>query len=731
MPTKGIVDTAMLDGLLATADKYRSNDLSTHWKEGLALAEKVILLTNTPGLKGFQNVAKFQQSWFLIKMGNIAEGTTIIKKLAEQYHKENKPLDEAVAWGNLGDYLDDGLGGNTIERLACFSKAELIYQSRGRQKDAIIMLKNKADVYLVSGQIDTANKILLSVLDRYKAISFKNLHYTYDLLSAIARIRGDINKQVYYQLEGIKSMEAAKDFEYAIDFYGRIAHLYLKLNKNTLAEVYFKKSLAAKTSRYYDYHFANEVALYSQCLMNQNKNKEALQLLKTSKMKTPPSGFNRIQILSAYGRYYLNTGQAYTGLQYFKKAAQVADSSLDNKLIRYEGYFLFMTKTCQVFIDLKKFQLAERYLKKLTTGQNNLLDPVDIKNYEYERFVLDSASRNYQSALVHFQKQISIRDSLFNIDKTRKIDSMQYAFESRQKDIDLADKSKNIFALTAISDLQKVKIKQTKTIQTSIIFGTAVLLLVSLLLYRRYKIQVRSNRLLQKQRVEISSQNVSLQSLNTKQQALLTEKEWLVKEIHHRVKNNLQVVKSLLSSHTIYLKEQAAIDAVAESQHRIQAMSLIHQKLYNRGNITDVYMPEYVGDLVDYLTDSFETSKNVIIKLQIDKIRLDVASAVPVGLILNELITNAFKHAFPFKENDLLSIQLTQEKEVIILKIIDNGKGFPKNFNAEFNNSFGMTLIKGMAEDLEGSIQIEDKNGIHAKLVFVNSAFKQVTEPTA
>ena len=127
---------------------------------------------------------------------------------------------------------------------------------------------------------------------------------------------------------------------------------------------------------------------------------------------------------------------------------------------------------------------------------------------------------------------------------------------------------------------------------------------------------------------------------------LLKDKEWLIKEVHHRVKNNLQMVISLLNSQSIYLNDEAAVVAIQESQRRMHAMSLIHQKLYQSENVGVIDMRAYINEFISYLKDIFETGSSIRFEQDVDPIKLDVGQAVPVGLILNEVITNSIKYAF-------------------------------------------------------------------------------------
>jgi two-component sensor histidine kinase len=264
------------------------------------------------------------------------------------------------------------------------------------------------------------------------------------------------------------------------------------------------------------------------------------------------------------------------------------------------------------------------------------------------------------------------------------------------------------------SQIQKVGLEKKSAIANLMIFSLALALVLLGVLFNRYKLNRRNNLVMQETQKEITAKNSWLEKL-------LQEKDWLLREVHHRVKNNLQIVMSLLQSQSVYLKDEVALIAIVESQHRVQAMSLIHQKLYKSGNLSTVYMPEYIYDLVEYLQDCFKTKNAVYFELKIEQIKLDVTKAVPVGLILNEIITNALKHAFPHTLDDKILVELySSANDIISLVITDNGCGFPCDFDVDISKSFGMILMKGLTEDLDGTFTISSQSGIKTTITFSN-----------
>lgn len=202
-------------------------------------------------------------------------------------------------------------------------------------------------------------------------------------------------------------------------------------------------------------------------------------------------------------------------------------------------------------------------------------------------------------------------------------------------------------------------------------------------------------------------------------QYMMKEKDWLVKELHHRVKNNLQVVVSLLDSQSAYLTHPEAIQAVKNSQHRMFAISLVHQKLYQTESLSMINMQSYINELIQYLQDEYQSTQRIAIVVDTIPLNLDLASAIPLGLIINEAVSNTFQYAFPKKAGGQIKITLEKDKENgYLLQIADNGIGLPAGFDTNTGNSLGTTLITGLSRQLKADLVIRNINGVVISLWF-------------
>ena len=203
-------------------------------------------------------------------------------------------------------------------------------------------------------------------------------------------------------------------------------------------------------------------------------------------------------------------------------------------------------------------------------------------------------------------------------------------------------------------------------------------------------------------------------------QKSLEEKEILLQEIHHRVKNNLQIIISLLRLQASSEEDDRLINMFRECQNRIMAMAFVHEKLYQSRDFTRVDFTQYIHDFAQELGTAFGVKKKGIdLKTELEEIELDINRAIPCGLIFNELLTNAIQHAFPGDNRGEIVIRLHREnQEQISLEVWDSGVGLPADFNLEVPKTLGLMLVKSLTAQINGRLAIARSNGTSFKIVF-------------
>jgi PAS domain S-box-containing protein len=198
----------------------------------------------------------------------------------------------------------------------------------------------------------------------------------------------------------------------------------------------------------------------------------------------------------------------------------------------------------------------------------------------------------------------------------------------------------------------------------------------------------------------------------------LKEKEILLKEVHHRVKNNMQVVSSILNLQSSYVSDEYALTLLKESQNRIKTMAYIHESLYQNKSFTSVNFSEYIQTLVNNIVQSYSASQEKIqLSLDIEKITLSLDISIPVGLIINELVTNAIKHGFPDSQTGNITIHLKTKNNFVFLELKDNGVGFASGVDFENSHSLGLQLVNTLIEQIEGKFEFESAKNVGTRVL--------------
>jgi two-component sensor histidine kinase len=211
---------------------------------------------------------------------------------------------------------------------------------------------------------------------------------------------------------------------------------------------------------------------------------------------------------------------------------------------------------------------------------------------------------------------------------------------------------------------------------------------------------------------EIAQQKEKYRLLAESLKESLSEKEILLKEIYHRVKNNLQIISSLLDLQADKVQSDALKSVLSECSMRINAMCIVHELLYQSDNLARIYISDYINNLVNYFYGIYDISTNrVINSVDVDDILFSLDTAIPCGLIVTELLSNCFKHAFPDNKSGKISIAFKKNQDKSILTIRDDGVGLPKEAELENKKTLGLSLVRNLSKQLHGDLQIDRNNG--------------------
>jgi two-component sensor histidine kinase len=312
-----------------------------------------------------------------------------------------------------------------------------------------------------------------------------------------------------------------------------------------------------------------------------------------------------------------------------------------------------------------------------------------------------------EKALEAFEKYVDIKYGSENIVRNTQIATFEESYYNLSKE------KERIEALSKMKHLENASL-HSKTQRNFAIIISLFLMVLGLLLYKRYWDKIRTNKILVAKNSEIETQK----SLMNK---ALEERETLLKEIHHRVKNNLQIISSLLNLQSKKITDENVLASITEGKNRVEAMSLIHQNLYQSDQLTSINMQDYFLQLLSHLSRSFGRPEYVIsYHVNAEEIFFDIDTAIPVGLMVNELVSNAYKHAFNNKEKGEINVSVHRgNNSKYQLKVSDNGVGFSEEDILAEANSLGLRLVKSLStKQLKGDFTMQNKSGTVVTITF-------------
>jgi two-component system, sensor histidine kinase PdtaS len=648
---------------------------------------------------------QFEEAAFYMIKGQNDTAKLLCEKSVNILSTENNPDLLGEAYINLCNFYAYEPGPIMAVKIGIVEKALGCFERSGNLERQGLSLETLCICnYQQNRDFAKAVKLGQLSIQKYNAAHAPNLASIYITLADIYHDQNISTTSLTYCLKALTNLEKTGDTSVVLCYINSfISTVYDELNIEDSSRVYAIKALTTaeklKSIAWINNVGPDVVKGYN----DSNRPFEALRL-----MKRLLTSYGRPKDENTWALYMSHYVNSYRMLNQFDKAQPYCDSilryaALPGTLLHYrmcmygEAMKFYLSShqydKGRMIVSKYKSAIAKYYRPKLTTEAYNLV------------FQLDTAQHLYDKAVEDILQRDIVKDTIYSQAKAKEIEQIRIEYETSEKE-------RSIESLQKEAQLQNKVIDQSTQVRDYAIAGAVLLFGLLAVTFNRYRLKQRNNRQLQVKQMEISNKNAQLEKL-------LHENEWLLKEVHHRVKNNLQVVMSLLNSQSSYLKDAEAVNAVTQSKNRVQAMSLIHQKLYKTENVSTINMPDYIRELVDYLRDAGRPGLYIVFHIDIASVELDVMEAVPVGLILNEAITNSCKYAFPEGHKNTITVKLNRVGEnELTLYISDNGVGLPTDYDKKLGNSFGMLLIRGMVEDLSGKMKIENDNGVGYTISF-------------
>lgn len=653
----------------------------------------------------------------LAQGGQIEEGKKHFMVAINASKAQKLPLKEAEGYKRLAESFKMGNSHFLValrderyfdEVIGYYRKSAELFRlcaDAEKQCEALIRM---GDYLLKQGKLQDAEKAYQEVLSMQQKTKFIHPQNPHSGLLVTNYFSGNFNTALYYGLNALENAKFSNETTDLEELHFYIGNVYRDLNQRAKAIEHYKKALLEiKTKSIDPYMYGFVLKNLIREYISDAKPDSALAILNEYKEKVPRSSDITAMLMAE------NNGQVYQALKeydkaeyYYLKMVAIAERLADpiRALPSYYtlGAFYFLQQ---------KFDKADLYLKRVYQSTKGQVPVSVLSDVSKMRYKIDSARKNYLTALEHFSEYKNLNDQIFNEKKNKQIEELQIKYETIAKDRDLAAQKKDITSLKLQGIQQQEKLRQKANIQNLTVTAIIFLSVITGLLYVLYRLKQRNNQRLQRKQDEINGQNLKLKKL-------VREKEWLIKEVHHRVKNNLQMVTSLLSSQSLYLKDNVARRAVMDSRQRVASMSLIHQKLYQSDNLESVNMQEYIKELVDYLRDGIAPGNAITFEVDAYDVKLEVSQAVPIGLILNEAITNAIKYAFPDRDGHIYISLLHVVRDEYQLHIADNGIGLPEGLDINKSRTLGLSLMRGLSEDIDGVFSISIQKGTRIKVTF-------------
>ncbi|MDO9577401.1 MAG: tetratricopeptide repeat protein [Candidatus Cloacimonadales bacterium] len=378
-----------------------------------------------------------------------------------------------------------------------------------------------------------------------------------------------------------------------------------------------------------------------------------------------------------------------------------------------------------IFLEMKQYNTALSYLRKSIELAENIGAQEILKdNYKYLSRLFHEQN-NYKTAFECEQKYSAIKDSLFHESMAEKLAAIEtnYMIVKAEKEKEILIKDNLLYKF----DIQKVNLEKLRSY-----ILVLLLLLLSMIITFAYYQKRAINKILQKSKanleIEVEHRTIELAKTNTdllneieerkKAEIIITdslkEKEVMLREIHHRVKNNLQIISSILNLQTYDEIDDKSLSILENTRNRVYSMSLIHEKLYMERNLAQIEFKDYISGLLNYLLGNYQfDSKRIDVKLEIKKVFLNLDTAIPCGLLINEIFTNSIKHAFQNMEEGLVTIQMFKDKKNYFNLIIgDNGNIIHSEEELINHKSIGMQLIKLLAKQINSELIIDVSGGV-------------------
>jgi two-component sensor histidine kinase len=507
--------------------------------------------------------------------------------------------------------------------------------------------------------------------------------------------QGKLDSSMYWNIEALKIEDKLKNKESIADIYNNMGMSEALSDQKSKGIEFFQKSYKLYLEAEDFYSAANTMNNIGETYCDLKEYDSAIfHINKALKIATAHNIPVQIRTSWVELGFCYNALKNYNeALRYFKKVE--ADPETKQDIYDYINLLLGMSETYLGLKNYKKaIELSTKGISQKSVADNNYYDTFS----RFYKILSESYEKvgEYTKALFFYKNYKLLSDSLLNEKNTTNMNelSAKFEFQQKQQQIDLLQKE------NLVKDYSIQKSKASVFLYLTALCFSALVIIALLVFYLNKR---KTTRTLKEKNALIS--------------ASLKERDVLLKEIHHRVKNNLQVINSLLNLQSKKMEDPTALEAIKEAKNRIKTMALIHQSLYSDKDLTNINTKEYVESLIHSLFVSYKINITEIdLITDVDSIPMEVDTLVSLGLIINELISNALKYAFENANKGRLEVNLKKTEENIILEVNDNGIGLPADWNKK-TTSIGYQIINSFIKKVNGKINIDGTDGTRVQII--------------
>lgn len=575
-------------------------------------------------------------------------------------HNGNRDFDEAIELYKIADSLAESIDDLVLQASSnynsglCYYKIGKYIPCRDYLEKAVFLSQSSNDsinypqyllglgiLYKTQGDYNNAAKFIIQALTTFeKNGNLKLMGSAYNSLAGIQKKLDNDSLAVEYYLSGKEIHIKLKDSILIAISDNNLGYFYLERGDVRKAKLYLNKSLAIKL------HYDDKTSI-------------------ANTMNNLGEVYHQLGMLDSASYYY---HKALTNA--YLSNTELSTISISNSLAK-------------LYLDTRDYSRALTYLSKTRpiaklNSKNDLL----LENYKLSSQVYTKLN-DYIKAYSFLELYIKLNSEMFNIEKTKGINELQFQYDTEKKDLTIQN----------LNEVNIIKSKSLKIRNTSLIVISIVLFLsfiLAMFLFHAYKAKRKA----------------------------LDQVQLLMREKQHRTKNNLQLLSSVLSLQSLKADDENRNMALA-GEHRVQSIVLLDKLLSNDSQSDQVEVKTYIQNLVEGLKEAYDHQNRITFDLQLDSFLLAAPQATHLGLIINELITNSLKYAFINYDNPIIKVTCQKDEENHCrLSIKDNGPGLSKEFNLATTSSLGLKLVKTMSKQLKGKYEIKGDDGFEFQLNF-------------